>query len=51
VTERLRIGLIYPELLGTYGDRGNAEVLAWRATGHGLVAEVAEVAAGDPVPP
>jgi len=51
VTERLRIGLVYPELLGTYGDRGNAEVLAWRATGHGLVAEVTEVVAGDPVPP
>jgi lipid II isoglutaminyl synthase (glutamine-hydrolysing) len=50
VTERLRIGLIYPELLGTYGDRGNAEVLAWRAARHGLAAEVAAVRAGDPVP-
>jgi CobQ-like glutamine amidotransferase family enzyme len=51
VAERLRIGLIYPELLGTYGDRGNAEVLAWRAAGHGLAAEVVEVRAGDQVPP
>jgi CobQ-like glutamine amidotransferase family enzyme len=51
VAERIRIGLVYPELLGTYGDRGNAEVLAWRAAGHGLAAEVVEVRAGDPVPP
>ena len=26
----VRVGLIYPELLGTYGDRGNAVVLAQR---------------------
>lgn len=51
MAERIRIGLIYPELLGTYGDRGNAEVLAWRAARHGLAAEVAEVPAGEPVPP
>jgi CobQ-like glutamine amidotransferase family enzyme len=46
----LRIGLVYPELLGTYGDRGNAEVLAWRARRRGLAAEVVEVPAGAPVP-
>jgi lipid II isoglutaminyl synthase (glutamine-hydrolysing) len=46
----LRIGLVYPELLGTYGDRGNAEVLAWRATRRGLAAEVVEVLASAPVP-
>jgi CobQ-like glutamine amidotransferase family enzyme len=51
VAERIRIGLVYPELLGTYGDRGNAEVLAWRAARHDLAAEVAEIRAGDPVPP
>jgi lipid II isoglutaminyl synthase (glutamine-hydrolysing) len=51
MAERIRIGLVHPELLGTYGDRGNAEVLAWRATRHGLAAEVAEVPAGEPVPP
>jgi lipid II isoglutaminyl synthase (glutamine-hydrolysing) len=50
VAECVRIGLVYPQLLGTYGDRGNAEVLAWRAAGHGLAAEVVEVPAGDPVP-
>jgi CobQ-like glutamine amidotransferase family enzyme len=51
VAERIWIGLVYPELLGTYGDRGNAEILAWRATRRGLAAEVVEVGAGDPVPP
>jgi lipid II isoglutaminyl synthase (glutamine-hydrolysing) len=50
VAEHIRIGLVYPELLGTYGDRGNAEVLAWRAARHGLAAEVTEVPAGEPVP-
>jgi CobQ-like glutamine amidotransferase family enzyme len=51
VAERITIGLVYPELLGTYGDRGNAEVLAWRAARRGLVAEVVEVPAGEPIPP
>ena len=31
----LRIGLVYPELLGTYGDRGNAVVLVQRARWRG----------------
>jgi hypothetical protein len=46
----LRIGLVYPELLGTYGDRGNALVLAQRCRWRGIPAEIVEVAAGDPVP-
>lgn len=46
----LRIGLVYPELLGTYGDGGNARVLARRAAWRGLDADVVEVAAGDPIP-
>jgi CobQ-like glutamine amidotransferase family enzyme len=51
VAERIGIGLVYPELLGTYGDRGNAELLVWRAARHGLAAEVIAVPAGEPVPP
>jgi CobQ-like glutamine amidotransferase family enzyme len=51
VAERITIGLVYPELLGTYGDRGNAELLAWRAARHGLAAEIVKVPAGEPVPP
>ena len=46
----LRIGLVYPELLGTYGDRGNALVLARRCRWRGIAAEIVEVPAGDPVP-
>ncbi len=50
VTSAIRIGLVYPELLGTYGDGGNALVLARRAAWRGLAAEVVEVTAGQPVP-
>lgn len=46
----LRIVLVYPELLGTYGDRGNAVALAWRSRARGLETEIVEVAVGDPLP-
>ena len=46
----LRIGFVYPELLGTYGDRGNAVVLVQRARWRGLDAELVEVPAGEAVP-
>ncbi len=46
----LRVGLIYPELLGTYGDRGNAVVLVQRARWRGIPAELVEVAADEPIP-
>lgn len=46
----LRVGLIYPELLGTYGDRGNAVVLVQRARWRGHDAEIVEVAASEPIP-
>ncbi|MCK9932139.1 glutamine amidotransferase [Frankia sp. Mgl5] len=45
-----RIALIYPELLGTYGDGGNAIVLAQRLRWRGLRAEIVEVPAGEVVP-
>jgi CobQ-like glutamine amidotransferase family enzyme len=47
---RTRIALVYPELLGTYGDAGNAEVLAARLVWRGLDVEVVSVAAGTAVP-
>ncbi|HUQ62915.1 MAG TPA: hypothetical protein VM121_04100 [Acidimicrobiales bacterium] len=50
MTDALSIVLLYPELLGTYGDGGNAAVLAQRLHRRGIGAEVIEVAAGDPVP-
>jgi lipid II isoglutaminyl synthase (glutamine-hydrolysing) len=46
----LRVGLVYPELLGTYGDRGNAVVLVQRARWRGHDAELVEVAASEPIP-
>jgi lipid II isoglutaminyl synthase (glutamine-hydrolysing) len=46
----LRLAVLFPELLGTYGDAGNAAVLAARARRRGLDVEVAAVALGDDVP-
>ncbi len=46
----LRVGFVYPELLGTYGDRGNAVVLVQRARWRGIDAELVEVPAGEPIP-
>ncbi|HEX6312287.1 MAG TPA: glutamine amidotransferase, partial [Acidimicrobiia bacterium] len=46
----LRVGLVYPELLGTYGDRGNAVVLVQRARWRGHPAELVEVPASEPIP-
>jgi CobQ-like glutamine amidotransferase family enzyme len=51
VTATTRIALVYPELLGTYGDGGNAMVLAARLRWRGLAAEIVSVPAGEPVPP
>jgi lipid II isoglutaminyl synthase (glutamine-hydrolysing) len=45
-----RIALVYPELLGTYGDGGNATVLERRLRWRGLPAEIVSVPAGEPVP-
>lgn len=46
----VRVGLVYPELLGTYGDRGNAVVLVQRLRWRGHDAELVEVPAGEPIP-
>jgi CobQ-like glutamine amidotransferase family enzyme len=46
----VRIALLFPELLGTYGDGGNAVVLAERLRWRGRDAEVVEVASSDPIP-
>lgn len=47
---RVRVALVYPELLGTYGDRGNAVVLVERARRRGIEAEIVEIAAGTAIP-
>ncbi len=49
-SDAVAIALLYPELLGTYGDGGNARVLAQRLTWRGIPAETIEVAGGEPVP-
>ncbi|MGI9023921.1 MAG: type 1 glutamine amidotransferase, partial [Acidimicrobiales bacterium] len=48
--DAVSIALLFPELLGTYGDGGNAQVLAQRLRWRGIDAEVVEVPAGDPIP-
>lgn len=50
IGDKVGVALLYPELLGTYGDRGNATVLVQRLRWRGVAAEVVEVSAGDPVP-
>jgi CobQ-like glutamine amidotransferase family enzyme len=47
----LRLAWIYPDLLSTYGDRGNVLVLERRARLRGLPVEVLEVNSDQPVPP
>ncbi len=48
--EALRVAVLYPELLGTYGDGGNAVVLRQRLRWRGRPVEVLEVALADAVP-
>ena len=47
---RLRIVWVYPDLLSTYGDRGNLLILARRADLRGLPVEAVEVRSDQPVP-
>jgi hypothetical protein len=46
----LRVALVYPELLGTYGDGGNALVLGERARRRGIEVDVLNVAIDDDMP-
>ena len=46
----LNIGLILPDVLGTYGDDGNALVLRQRARMRGISAEIHPIHLGEPVP-
>ncbi|HVA59623.1 MAG TPA: glutamine amidotransferase [Mycobacteriales bacterium] len=47
---QLAVALIYPTLLGTYGDGGNASVLARRAEWRGTPGRVVTVDVDDPLP-
>ena len=49
-SRELRLVWVYPDLLSTYGDRGNLLVLERRARLRGLPVEVIEVNSDQPVP-
>lgn len=46
----VRIGLVLPDVMGTYGDGGNSVVLRQRLKLRGIDAEVVEITLDDPVP-
>lgn len=46
----IRIGLVLPDVMGTYGDGGNSVVLAQRLRLRGFAAEIVEITLADPVP-
>lgn len=50
MTDTVRIGLVLPDVMGTYGDGGNAAVLRQRLRLRGISAEVIEITLADPVP-
>ena len=50
MADPVSIAVIYPDLLGTYGDGGNAVILAQRLRWRGQDAEIVEVRAGQPAP-
>ncbi|MBF6349904.1 glutamine amidotransferase [Nocardia flavorosea] len=46
----VRIGLVLPDVMGTYGDGGNAVVLRQRLRWRDIDAEIVEITLPDPVP-
>ena len=46
----MRIGLVLPDVMGTYGDGGNSVVLRQRLRLRGFDAEIVEITLSDPVP-
>lgn len=46
----VRIGLVLPDVMGTYGDGGNAVVLRQRLQLRGIDAEIVEITLAEPVP-
>ncbi len=46
----LRIAVVYPDLLGTYGDGGNGVVLARRAEWRGRDVELLQAPSDRPLP-
>ena len=50
MADPVRVALVFPSLLGTYGDGGNASVLAQRLRWRDIDAEVVEVAVEETLP-
>ena len=50
MTPPMKVVALFPDLLGTYGDGGNATVLVKRAAWRGLEAQLVEVSAGERPP-
>ena len=48
--DEIGIVQVYPEVLGTYGDRGNALALVHRAAGRGVVGRIIDVGIDDALP-
>jgi CobQ-like glutamine amidotransferase family enzyme len=46
----LRVAVVYPDLLGTYGDGGNGTVLAHRAAWRGIPVELLQAPSDRPLP-
>jgi lipid II isoglutaminyl synthase (glutamine-hydrolysing) len=46
----VRVAVVYPSVLGTYGDGGNGRVLVQRLRWRGIAAELVEVDIGDALP-
>lgn len=47
---RLTVAVVYPDLLGTYGDGGNGAVLARRAAWRGIDVELVQAVSDRPLP-
>ncbi len=50
MAEPIRIGLVLPDVMGTYGDGGNAVVLRQRLRLRDIPAEIVEITLDGPVP-
>ena len=46
----LTVAVVYPDLLGTYGDGGNGLILARRASWRGIPADLVQADSGTPLP-
>ena len=46
----LRVAVVYPDLLGTYGDGGNGEILGRRLAWRGIEATVLQAVSSEPIP-